>query len=608
MSGDRVQTGTLLGEPIENAGMPTAGQHLVRMRGADPTRYRVVGVLVVLLGGVYVVALLHRSFFYVDDFYRLSEASSYSLGWKYLSLSVFGHFVPGWRLVFMFLQRQAPFDYSWVIAITTVIQVATLAALHDLLSGLFGRRWLNPVLVAAYAISPALILTVSWFSNTLHVMTSLLCVIAALDGFVRYLSSGQRRWIVLALVVSPIGLMFYEKTALLLLVMPLIILMISTDRGPLLAGVGGAVKRVFRLVPIWLSFAAPMGVYFWYYFSHHYYMHNPRPSVGLFGRATWRAWTHGVGTSLVGGPYTWHYDYPGYGLAQPARWAIRLGIACLLVTVTVSLMMRRRSWRGWVFAAVCFTASFSLVAFGRLTLYGIAIGDNLAYTSDALPFVLLGVAFAFLPVDRRLLSGSALASATVSPDRIPAPSAGRRILHGATSRHRHRPLTSIGLWVAILGLVGYGIGSGVSVTRFTHTWDQASPRHYITNLVASVDHLRRGGQPFSVIDVDVPLTVELPGFPINLLSSILHAARPNVSYDDASKPLYLADPKSGRLLPAVIARVGGVGSPQFLPGATRHGSQECLPSGASIVRIAFGATKASGLHYVWMTYDAHASV
>ena len=562
----------------------------------DP--YRLVGIAVSILGGLYLVLLLRRSFFYVDDFYRFSEASVYPLSWKYLSLSVFGHFVPGWRFVFWVLQREAPFNYSWAIAITAVIQAFTLFFLHRLLTALFGQRWLNPVLVAMYAFSPALMLSVSWFSNTLHVMPSLLCVLIVCDSFVRYLASDNRRHLVPVLVVAPLGLLFYEKTVFLLLILPLLVVLIHTEDG-FRHGLVTAGRRIGRLAPIWVGLVVPMALYFGYTFGHHYYTSKSRPSLGLFARATAKAWTHGVGTSLIGGPFHWHYDYPGYGLPRPSAWAIGLALTVLVAAILLSAGLHSGSWRGWGFAGICFVGSFYIVAFGRLADYGSAIGDNLAYTSDTLPFVLIGVAFAFLPVKSGVFitAGIGAAAGDVLASERARQASWTRVSKRRREIRRRRRVLATG------ALALYGVASGYSIFQFSQTWDRAVPRDYIHGLLSSIDQLNKTHQAFSLVDLDVPLTVELPGYPINLLSSVLHAARPNLVYDDASNPLYVADERTGHLLRARFIPAGRqAGQTQFPPTASDGHEGRCVLPGLSTVRIDFPARKSDGLRYVWLQY------
>ena len=247
---------------------------------AAATIRRVSGA-VVACGTLWTVWLLIHSYYYVDDFLRLRDASRASLNWSYLSQSVFGHFVPGWRLAFFLLERLVPLNYAPVIVGCAVLQGLTLIGLYRLLTAVCGERWLVPLVLFWYAISPALLVTEYWFANALHVMPSIALAIFGVDGFVRFVKTGRRRTLLYSVPCACSGLMFYEKPVLTLMFMPALLVVVAISRFGLVGGVRRAGLAITRMWWLWPLYVVPMGIYFAYYFTHQYYARGPQTPPGV---------------------------------------------------------------------------------------------------------------------------------------------------------------------------------------------------------------------------------------------------------------------------------------------------------------------------------------
>jgi len=591
----------LVGPESENAS--TGPQlHPASPSGSDDASYLWIAAAVVAAGTAWVVFLLWNGFFYVDDFLRLIDASRSPLNKTYLLSSVFGHLVPGWRLVYFVLQRLAPLNYAWVVVYTAIAQGLVLTFFYRILTTLFGRRRSNHLFVAAYAISPAQVLTLLWFANTLHVVTSLVFMLATTDLFLRYLASHRRRYLLAALLVAPLGLMFFEKTSLLLAALPLLVVMICSERGSWAAGLRRSGQALVRLIPVWIGIALPIAAYTWYEVTHHYAAQASLPPVGLWARATGIAWIDGIGSALIGGPFRWHAQLAGYGLPTPVTVVSVLAVLACVIAIAASQWRSARAWRGWVFAAIMFTLSFSLVVLGRLEVSGLIIAHDPAHTGDALGFVLLGIAVAFVPI-----SGSLVRAVTGAP-----PLERSHRTSSIEGRSVPRWLRGALVGIAALGAIGYVAGSMASNLAFRSQWQAASPRAYFANVEQGLARLEASHRPFSLFNVPVPYTVALPSWwPDTLVQPVLGIRWHSLSYDDTGRPLYVVDQETGRVVPGTFRVVAtapaGSTSLRASKGAVVDG-RVCVPTGASTLSVVPTMSLAPGSYLLRITYQGAASV
>ncbi len=530
------------------------------------------GAGVIVAGSLYVVWLLWSSFYYVDDFLRLSEASRSSLNWAYLSESVFGHFVPGWRLTFFLLERNDPLGYTPVIVITALLQGFTLLGFLRLLNALFGRLWRNLLFVGWLAVTPAMLSTQFWFANALHVLPSMALTLWSLDGFVRYLGSRRIGHLVYSLLSLALGLMFYEKPVIVLVLMPLLILVISTQSGPVGAGIASGLHQITTLWRIWILYAVVPIAYFSYFFTHQYYAPGSRPAPSELAHATWLAWLQGIGPALIGGPFHWQVaGVGGLSIAAPSEATTYVALGLVVAVVIGSFAMAERAWRGWAFLIVGFVLSFTVAAWGRLESIGLSMARDFRYSADTMPLVLLGAALAYTAI-----RGGLVAALTESPP-DPHP------LAPARHRRHHPGWSRIAATLTLVVVVAYLGMSSISVWRYRTVWNAAVSRTYWSNVDQGIVALERSGRPFSLYNVVVPETVRfLAQYPGDLLSATASLKYPHLSYNDPVRPLYAPDPSTGVIRPAEVSvyESAGVGAaaPFIVPsnGSLTSGDL-CLP-------------------------------
>ena len=556
----------------------------------DP--YLRVATIVVLAGALWVLILLGGSFYFADDFIRLGEASRATMGKNYLTMSVFGHFVPGWRFVYFVLQRFFGLGYGAAVAYTLILQTVCLVFLYRLLTTLFGRRRVNHVVVAFYALSPAMVVSLLWFANALHVITALAVMLIVLDCFVRYMATNKKSYAVVSALVAPIGLCFYEKTWLLLLALPLLTIVFSSQSGTFGESARRSIRRLVRLLPLWIAYALPMLAFIYYAATRHYTAGAKIPPLSSALSSLGAAWMNGIGISLIGGPWKWTPVFGGYGLPN-APWPLSVASVVVLALVIVfSIRRRPRAWMGWLFAGVLFVTSFSLVIVGRLTTNGMIIVHDLAYSADALVFVVLGAAIALLPLNTSLLRFS---------DGISAPT---RPALGLTQRR------TVTMGVGLFVLVAYLGASMTSNLTFRDKWVSGLPRGYAQTMTSQIDALRASHHPFSLLDSPVPPSVAFPQWwPQNMVSMISQIQYSGLNFNDASKPLYLVNQSSGSVQPVTLVRASGAISASLSSsrGILPSGGV-CVPEGSSEVHLLIGMMSDYANEIVELTQVGSATV
>ena len=518
-------------KPGASADFATPASTRVYGLGAGGDHERLVGranAAVIVLGALWTVHLLWSSYYFLDDFLALGDASRSRLDWSYLSSSVYGHFVPGWKLAFLVLERTSHFGYGPVIVATAAVQALTLWGLARLLTALVGRRWTVTIALAWYAISPALLETEMWWSNALHVMPSLCLTVFALDGFVRMLATGSRRYLWYSVPCSCSGLMFYEKPVLALLLLPTILVLVAVMRRGVLAGPAAALVVAARSWWVWPLYVVPMAAYFAYYLSHGYYGAGRQPPVGAFASAEAHAWFGGLEVALVGGPLRFTSGVGGAGIGHPSGLLEGLALIAFAGLVLATLVRRPRVAVVWVFAALAFAASFGVVAVGRLG--GVARAWPTTTATPPTPWPGCCSPWwwpspAYAPTASRHSAPRRSCRAAGMPWRtaVGAP----RPRRGAPSPSDARPSPSDARPWSVLRSSGTPFSASRAPMPSGPSGTGACPGPTGATSNTALAALRASGRPFSLLDGPVPSTVSLEtSYPGDLLSFNAGGARP----------------------------------------------------------------------------------
>ena len=188
------------------------------------------GVVLVVLQLAFRGWALAGSWFYFDDIAFMSRAMNEPLDASYLLESYGGHLMPGGFLTAWLLTKVAVYSWAPWAAVLLFLQALAGFGMLRLLVSLFGRRPLVLALLAGYL---AYVFTLSagiWFAAGINQLPMQVALVFGLHAHVEYLRHRRIRSLVWAIAWTLAGLVFYEKTLLLLGVYAIVALRLVLHR------------------------------------------------------------------------------------------------------------------------------------------------------------------------------------------------------------------------------------------------------------------------------------------------------------------------------------------------------------------------------------------
>jgi hypothetical protein len=328
-----------------------------------------------------------HGYFTQDDYVYIYRAAHQPLSLHYLFSSYNGHIIPGEFLLAWVVTRLAPMN--WPVAVLPLLAMQAFATflLWRLFHGLFGDRWGILVPFAIFCLSPILLVTPLWWAFALEIVPFLVCALGAMGAVVRHIQTGRRSDALACVAYVVVGLIFWEKIAL---IVPLLFALALVLAPP------GNVKSAFlstlkRARWLWTTLAAVLGVYAIAYLrlaaldtrSGLPAKHLPE-LAGLMIREL-------IGW-LIGGP--WGHTITG---SAPRGAAFALYAVITVLVIGAALVLRgKRAALAWSIVLAYLAIDVFLVAFARLSGAGPIIGQDPRYIADVVPVVLIFGALAFL--------------------------------------------------------------------------------------------------------------------------------------------------------------------------------------------------------------------
>lgn len=438
-------------------------------------------------------------------------------------LSYAGHLLPADFYATWLVNRVAP--YSWTLAaslITAMQLLANIGFLRLLLIG-FGRRWgIIPPLVLFLVVSFTIQDSV-WWATAIQSLPFKISLCWALGSQIRYAQARRPAAAVAACAWVAAGLVFYEKTLLVIGAMGLVTLVYFCH---------GTFRE--RATQTWQRYRlavllnAVLGVAYLAAYVHFGKSFGP-------GRATQvpigptadvmvlRSWATGV----LGGPVRW-----AHGLGDPVSYARPSSLTALVAWVVLVLVVREvlrsrsGSLRALSLPGYFLACDVVLVSAGRAGTYGALAGTELRYLTELSVATAVGLALATMP-----LRGA------VDPVTVRRPSA---------LLDRRLPATCA--MVAVTALATYSTG------QYVLNWHHNQPgRTAMTHLLADARSLPAGTQ---VVDAAMPPGVLLAiAYPDNTVGRLLAPLHPELDFVTAGTDGLLTPAPDGHLRPADVTRV-----------------------------------------------------
>jgi hypothetical protein len=450
-------------------------------------------------------------YFYADDFIFAQQARDNSFSLAYLRSGLFDHFSPVLRAEFWLMAHAFPGDLA--VAQLFQLGLVTAAILAFMLTAwaLFGRSWLALVLTLAFGQSLFMLRVLQWWTATANLLPATILMLLSIATYVRFVSTGRRRYLALSVLAECGALLAYEQAMLLVGYLLLLRLLIFEDRLSPLTWL----RTIRHELWVWVAYLLPAVAAAVNYVAL-YYTPLPRPSLADLGRFLATSVGDTFLPALVG---VWTQA----DAVESSRPLLLLADGVALSVVVLTIVRAPRAWRAWAFLAIAYAASAVPLGLSRVGRGGPGVGHELWYQQSA--------AFLFL-----LALGLA-----VHPRYAGRP---RALLRRLPARSRVVPLCALAV-----ALVAYEVVFARSAARLddSSTAPKVS-RAYLDNLRSGLRTLR---DPVLVPDGVVPGEVVQPVFwPYNRFDKVLPFLGVRVRYDAGG---LLVGP-DGRLRPQPPAR------------------------------------------------------
>jgi hypothetical protein len=464
-----------------------------------------------------------------DDFAFMSRMWNEGLSPSVAAEPYGGHVMPAGMYLTWLAGEIQPYDFTVAGTMLVAMQVLADIGAVVLLVRLFGLRAgiLPPLALYFFTVfsTPMAV----WWAAGVNQIPFQIVFFFALASHVSYLRTTRTRHLWVTLAWLAVGLLFYEKTVLILGAIGIVSLAYFAS-GSLLNRVRTmwTTYRPASLVLVLLGAAyvalyAAVGLNF----------SASEAGNDLLGTVATNMAVQVYVPGLVGGPLHWTHEGPG-SLPDPP------GVLMVVAVIVVALLVReihrtrRRSLRAWWLPVFFLACNITLVLAGRASLVGESISLELRYQSELGAVTALALALATLP----------LLGAVETVERT------------RTSPFLDDPQRVVGA-VAVVSLLGL-----VSSAQYATYWSgHAEGKPYFGRLLPAV---RSASTPLPMIDQPVPNFIMWGlGYPANLQSHLLVPFAANIDFRTSAVDQLLVVDRDGRVAPVVIPGVRqGVPGPQ----------------------------------------------
>jgi hypothetical protein len=347
------------------------------------------GLLVLAQTGLTAWALFTNWFFY-DDFSLLMDARGARFDVGYLLEPWNVHLMPFGRAMAWVVAETGPLNWALAASATLVVQLLSSLAAVWMLVTLFGRRWAILVPLTAYLSTSMTVPALMWWTASLNQLTMQLGFFLAVGAAVRYFRGDGLRWALAAYGGVAIGLVSDVKAVLILPVVAFLAVAYFSS--------GGIGRRLVGTVRGYWPAIAIAGVaslgYAAYYATHTTGQTELPPLTDALGAVDTMVGT-AFAAAATGGPWLWSHRS---GIAAPPDWAVHLSWVLIVLVIGYGALRRRRTGRAWALLAGYLAALAGLLISNRVATYGVEIGLEYRYLTDAACALALSLGLAFLPL------------------------------------------------------------------------------------------------------------------------------------------------------------------------------------------------------------------
>lgn len=352
-----------------------------------------LGVGMVLAHVAFRAWALLPSWFYLDDYNLLLDATTGTFGSAYALEPHNSNLMPGGRLLAWLVAASGTLNWNLAASFVLLVQaLAAFAALWALLS-FFGARRGVLVPLALYLTSAMTLPAMMWWTAALNQVPLQATLFLALGAWVRHLRTRKARWLLVTLAATAVGLFFYVKALLFFPVLAFIALAWFATGGPL--------RRLVHVArTYWLATASALVLALAY--LAYYVVSVDAPFTETTPRVVQRITETMLGeaflTGVLGGPWSWDPLAPPNAFAAPPDVAVHVAWVMVTLVVLYGALTRRRTLRAWALLVAYLLCCLALLVNSRGPEYGAIIGLEYRYLTDAAAVSALCVGLAFLEV------------------------------------------------------------------------------------------------------------------------------------------------------------------------------------------------------------------
>lgn len=502
--------------PSATARLLLRARHLGEVLRTDRVAQSVAALVVVHLA--YRTWITAISWYSGDDFAFMSRMWNDGLSLRVAAEPYGGHLMPGGMYLTWLAGEIRPYDFTVAGVILVAMQVLADIGAVVLLVRMFGLRpgILPPLALYFFTVfsTPMAV----WWAAAVNQLPFQIVFFWALASHISYLRDPRPRHLVVTLVWLAAGLVFYEKTVLILGAIGIVSVayfasgsifarlrtMWTRYRGATLVMIVAGAAYLVAYATLGLNFSAADS------------------DSDLLGGVVTNMAVDAFAPGVVGGPLGWDFQGQG-GLPHAGAFVTLASLAVIAYVLREIHRSRRRSLRAWWLPVFFLGCDIVLVLAGRASLVGDAIALEYRYQSELGAVTALALACATMPI-----IGAVESVETRRPSRL------------LDSPRR------VGALVAAVSALGL-----VSSTQFAWHWStEAEGKDYYANLLPVV---RDPVFPVPMIDTGVPNFIMWGlGYPANLLSHVLKPFSDNITYQTSAVDHLMAVGDDGRVAPLVV--------------------------------------------------------
>ncbi|MDG4794481.1 procyclic acidic repetitive family protein [Micromonospora sp. WMMD1082] len=329
-----------------------------------------------VLGRVHVAS---RGFLAADDYVMISQAAESELTVEHLLTLYNNHLMPGGRLITWLVTEHFGVAYWPYVLLMAIGQAILGVAFFHLLRRLLRPSALLLLPLGVLLFSPLTLEATSWWAVGVNLLPMQIAMVLAVGAQVGYVQTGRRRHLAILALSVVFGLVFFEKS---ILIVPLVFLLTAAlyAEGGLLRSVWTTIRRWW---PSWLLLTVlSLGFLAAYLVRSESSLRRPESAgeVFLFLRQLFGST---LIPGLVGGPWQWLEAGDGAPVAAPPELGTWVGWIIVVALIVATVRRGRRARRVWLLLGAYLLMVAALLAATRLgSVFSEVAGGVPRYVSD----------------------------------------------------------------------------------------------------------------------------------------------------------------------------------------------------------------------------------